>query len=277
MTVGDQIPDSTTILVDGRPPDSALSFVRSVVVPFAGIPEVTRLRMLAHPSVQLYNLHFNCRATGELAVALLLAAARRVVSADSRLRTGQWAWRTEDDPGISLYGKTATIYGYGEVGKVVGQALEGLGMTVIGVRRSGGVSLDEALSNSHALVVTAPLTDETQGAITSQRLRLLKEPRLVCNVGRGPIIDELALYEACRSGEVAAAGIDVWYRYPSEEEPNILPSALPFHDLENVVLSPHRAGSTSTIESERIIAIAEVIKAICSDEPPKPVDVTQGY
>lgn len=277
VSVGAEVPSQTTILVDGRPDESALKFVKVVVVPFAGVPEITRKRVLDHPSVALHNLHFNARATGELAVALLLAAARKVVTADRMLRNGEWAWRSGDDPGVSLYDKTVCIFGYGAVGHVVGNALEALGMQVIGVRSSDFGHLDMLLAKSHALVVTAPLTPETTGAITLERLMLLKEPRLVCNVGRGPIIDEEALFEACQSGAIAAAGIDVWYQYPTEASPTTFPSSRPFHELDNVVLSPHRAGSTAEIESERIRALAELINSLEDGSAPPPVDITRGY
>lgn len=277
VSVGGEVAPETTILVDGRPDESALEFVKVVIVPFAGIPEVTRRRVSDYPSVVLHNLHFNARATGELAVALLLAAARRVVTADKLLRHGEWAWRTGDDPGVSLYGKTVCIFGYGAVGHVVGTALEALGMHILGVRSAEFGQLDTVLAESHALVVTAPLTPATSGAITLERLMLLREPRLVCNVGRGPVIDEHALFEACQTRAVAAAGIDVWYQYPTEESPTNLPSSRPFHELDNVVLSPHRAGSTAEIESERIRALADLIEALTRGEGPPPVDVNRGY
>lgn len=84
---------------------------------------------------------------------------------------------------------------------------------------------------------------------------------LLVNVGRGAVVDERSLYEALSCGQLAAAGIDVWYRYPKGEEA-CLPSSLPFQDLPNVVMSPHRAGAAARVESERASHLASLVRAM---------------
>ena len=102
-------------------------------------------------------------------------------------------------------------------------------------------------------------------------------PRLIVNIGRGPIIDERALYEACLDGVCQGAGIDVWYRYPEGEEGPTFPSEFPIHTLDNVVLSPHTGGGGDTIEPVRMRYLAELIRAILTGENPRSVDIELGY
>lgn len=260
--------------------------LRAVVVPFAGIPEETATALRERPHLRLYNLHFNADSTAEMAVALLLAAARRITLGDRWLREGRWLGRQDGSHGVNLSGKVATVYGYGAVGRQVGRVLKALGMRVVGVRRTGGAAeelvweagrLREALALSHALVVAAPLTEETRGSIGSEELALLREPRLVVNVGRGPIIEQEALYEACRTGMIAGAGLDVWYRYPQADDGPAWPSDLPFHELDNVVLSPHRAGDGDRTEEQRIEALAELLGRLEAGLPVTPANPWLRY
>lgn len=288
VTQGDRLPERAEVLVAGQPKPETLDLpgLRAVVVPFAGIPQETAAALRDRPRLQLYNLHFNADSTAEMAVALLLAAARRITLGDRWLREGRWLGRQDGSHGVNLSGKVATVYGYGAVGRQVGHVLKALGMRVLGIRRSSGAAeedvwgagrLREALALSHALVVTAPLTDETRGSIGSEELALLREPRLVVNVGRGPIIEEDALYEACRTGMIAGAGLDVWYRYPRSGDGPTWPSDLPFHELDNVVLSPHRAGDGDRTEEQRIEALAELLLRLEAESPVTAADPWQGY
>ena len=271
VSFGDRAPENTTHLVVGVPNEQHKQLValQCILIPYAGVPRETANFCLARPEVALYSTHFNAAATSEMAVALLLAAARNVVSADTALRKGSWR---SNRTGILLAGKTASILGFGEIGRRIGATLESLGMNVKGIRR--GEPLD--LTGSHALIVAAPLTPETKGMIGADQIRQLREPRMIVNIGRGPIIQEEALYEACRSGIVAAAGIDVWYQYPKGEEPSY-PSKYPFHDLENVVLSPHSAGTGDDTEALRNRSVIDLLSRILAREPVRRVSPELGY
>lgn len=136
--------------------------------------------------------------------------------------------------------------------------------------------MDEALRQAHILVVAAPGSTETQGMIGARELSLLQEPRLVVNVGRGSVIQEEALYEACRTGTLAGAGLDVWYRYPRGEGPHY-PSQFPFQELDNVVMSPHWGGNERNTEPARLEAVAELLERLLAGNPPEPVDPYAGY
>jgi phosphoglycerate dehydrogenase-like enzyme len=109
---------------------------------------------------------------------------------------------------------------------------------------------------------------------------LLPEGAILVNVARGPIVNESALFHALKVGKLYAAGLDVWYNYP-EDEPTrsrTAPSEFPFHGLDNVVMSPHRAGGAMDLDLRRMEALAELLNATRHGEPmPNRVDITLGY
>ncbi len=284
LSFGAPPPAVTTWLVDGRPGDlEALHGLRGLIVPWAGVGERTLAQARAR-GVPVYNLHHNAQATAELAVGLLLAAARAVPQADRALREGRWFGRGEGaPPSVQLGGKRAVVVGLGAVGERVGAALRGLGMEVVGVRRrasQGAVGADGlagALEGAHALVVCCPLTPETRGLVGAAEIAALRPPRLIVNVARGPVIDEEALYLALLDGTVTAAGIDAWYVYPGPDGGPVHPSAWPFHELETVVMSPHGGGHVDEAETLRFAALATLLTALLGGHPPRPVDPELGY
>ena len=126
------------------------------------------------------------------------------------------------------------------------------------------------------------LMDETRGLIGETELALMSDSAILVNVGRGPVVDESALYLALRDGTLHAAGLDVWYNYPTDEPGRSAtrPSEYPFHELDNVVMSPHRAGAPHTPETEslRMRALADLLNAAARGEPiPNRVDLVLGY
>jgi len=287
----------TTIYVSGRPTRGqveACPNLRMLVIPYAGVPEATRLLMLEHPQVAVHNLHHNAAAASEMAMALFLAAAKQVVTADRLLRQGDWSIRYSDAGDMQLVGKRGVILGYGEIGRRIARACAGLGMTPIGVCRQRRGShaaegfevhpvdrLDALLPSADALFVALPLTVETQGMIGFERLSLLPKHSVVVNIARGLVIQEEALYDALSTGTLSAAGIDVWYQYPDAEgKTSTFPSAFPFHELGNVVMSPHRGGAYNRPELERarVDHLARLLNAAARGEPvPNRVDLEAGY
>jgi len=284
LTVGKEMPAETNILVSGRPDPALLDgeALQAVIVPFAGIPPQTREAIRERPRLKLYNLHHNDMATAEMAVALLLDCARKIAFSDRLMRQGTWRGRQEEGEAFLLAGRRAMIFGYGHIGKQIGKVLEALGMEIIGIRREardGALGFDlfrQVLPTCHVLVVAAPLTDETRGAIGHDEIAAMMPPRLIVNIGRGPIIDELALYDACKEGVIQGAGIDVWYQYP-DGDAKTFPSQYPIHELDNVVLSPHTGGGGDTIEPMRMRYLAVLIRAILNGENPRAVDIELGY
>jgi phosphoglycerate dehydrogenase-like enzyme len=140
--------------------------------------------------------------------------------------------------------------------------------------------LPQLLPRSHVLIITAPLTPETNGLIGAKELALLPRGAVLVNVGRGTIVDEAALYQALQSGQLAAAGLDVWYNYPRDEaaQTNTPPSQYPFHELDNVIMSPHRGGDEIGIESARMQELAQLLNAAArGEEMPNRVNREAGY
>jgi len=299
LTFGPDIPKPAElqVLVTGRPEQAQIQTsprLHSLVIPFAGLPATTRDLMREFPDIAVYNLHHNAGLTAELGLALLFAAAKFLLPFDRELRQHNWSRRYLSNPSVALEGKTVLILGFGEIGKRIGRVCHALGMRVLAVRRRpelpGGVdfpvdiygidALDRLLAQTHVLVVALPATPETDSMIGTERLRHMPPGGIMVNVGRGAIVDQQALYDALKDGHLTAAGLDVWYNYPRSEveRANTPPAKLPFHEMENVVMSPHRGGQTRETETLRMQALAGLINDIArGDRVPNRVDVEAGY
>jgi phosphoglycerate dehydrogenase-like enzyme len=298
LTLGPELPAPAEyhVLVAGRPRHehlAASSHLHTLVIPWSGLPESTRELMLGFPHVAVHNLHHNAATAAEMAVALMLAAAKFIVPADRTFRAHDWTPRYRPNPAVLLETKTALILGYGAIGRRVARACRGLGMQVLAIRRRVAApspelpdavhppdALHRLLPRADALIISLPHTPETDGLIGEAELALLPPGAVLVNVGRGPIVDEAALYHALRDTTLYAAGLDVWYNYPADEatRSHTPPSAYPFHELDNVVMSPHRAGGSRGTEMERMVYLAALLNVAARGEPaPNPVDVRAGY
>lgn len=297
LQVGRSRPDPADyeVLVDGRPSEADLDasgHLARLVIPYAGLPPATAALLRARPHVQAHNLHHNAAPVAEMAVGLLIAAARRVVACDRALRAGDWRPRyTEEDRGLLLAERSALIVGYGAIGRRVGRALRAFDMRVLGVRRRGRGkdgdvalfgpdALDALLPRADVLVLATPLTDATRQLIDARRLALLPPHAVLVNLARGAVVDEQALYEALHTGRLGGAGLDVWWHYPQGEadREHTPPSAFPFGALDNVVLSPHRAGHAAPTEALRARHLVQLLEAFAAGgDAPNRVDVEQGY
>jgi phosphoglycerate dehydrogenase-like enzyme len=283
-------PAEYNVLISGRPTEELLDAspnLHTVIIPWAGVPEQTGELMRRYPHLALHNLHHNAVPTAETALMLLFAAAKQILPMESAFRQDDWRPRYGPNPAKMLYGKTVLILGYGSIGEHVAQACRALGMEIVAIRRSPqghGEHPPDALHNllprADVLMVTAPLTDETRGMIGEAELALMPPGGIVVNVGRGPVIDQQALYETLKSGHLHSAGIDVWYNYPPDEESRAStpPADYPFGELENIVMSPHRGGGAAEVEIRRMQFLAELLNAIArGEQAPNKVDLDAGY
>jgi phosphoglycerate dehydrogenase-like enzyme len=296
LTFGAEPPNPADyrILVAGRPGRELIEAGRCLdvlIIPWAGIPVSTRALMAEFPQIAVHNLHHNAASTAELALTLMFAAAKSLVPMDQALRRGDWHYRTQMEMSLLLESKTALILGYGEIGQRVGRVLDALGMRVLAIRRNPGTgdagipvhppdALHDLLPQADVLFLTLPLTEQTRGLIGAAELELLPQGAILVNVGRGPIVDQGALYHALESGKLHGAGLDVWYNYPPDEESksDTPPADFPFHQLNNVVMSPHRGGHTEETGYLRMIHLAESLNAAARGEPiPNAVDLQAGY
>lgn len=298
VSTGPQITPTTEVLVHGRPTRDQLascSRLRALIVPYAGIPAETRKLLLSyHPELPIYNLHHNAAAAAELALALFLAAAKTLVPVDRTFRNHDWRSRYDGAPTILLEGKTAVVLGFGAIGSRVAKACQALGMEVHAVRRHAERMATDTirmhsigdlrmlLPEADALFVCLPLTPETEGLLGADEIALLPPGCVLVNIARGSIIDEQALYHALEEQQIAAAGIDVWYNYPKSTEgrASTPPSQFPFHELENVVMSPHRGGAfrLEELEQQRMSDLARTLNAIHRGrKAPHRVNLLEGY
>jgi phosphoglycerate dehydrogenase-like enzyme len=297
LTEGGDPPLQTAILISGRPAREQLAAapqLRALIIPWAGLPEEARDLMRDFPNVTVHNLHHNAAPVAELALMLLLAAAKFAVRYDRALRANDWRPRYERPaPTLLLQGRTALILGYGAIGRRVAAACRALGMVTLATRRRldkpesdegtevyPAAALRDLLPRAHVVIICLPHTPETDGLLGAAELALLPSHSVLINIGRGRIVDEAALYEALRDGRLAAAGLDVWYSYPPDEaaRANWPPSAYAFGELDNVIMSPHRGGATDETARLRMTALAEMFNAAAAGrEMGNRVDVDAGY
>jgi glyoxylate reductase len=194
-------------------------------------------------------------ATADLTMALLLAAARRLGEGERWVRSGRpWAWSFEMLRGRDLRDKRLGLVGMGAIGGRVARRASAFGVEIAYANRSPAdpelvaavgarrLDLDELLRTSDFVSLHCPLTAETRGLISAERLALMKPEAILVNTARGPVVDEAALVAALREGRLAAAALDVY-----EHEPEIHPELLA---LENATLLPHLGSATVETREE---------------------------
>ena len=205
-------------------------------------------------------------ATADLAMALILAVARRLHEGEALARSGAWdGWKPRELLGVSLGGKTLGVYGFGRIGKAVAKRAEAFGMIVRPYDQGGSEGeLREFLSNVDVLTIHAPLTEETRGRFGEREFLRMKKGSIVVNTARGPLVDEQALAAALRSKHLFGAGLDVFQREP-EIEADLL-------GLPNVVLLPHLGSATpETRLAMARLACTEVVRFFAGEPPLNPV------
>lgn len=201
-------------------------------------------------------------ATAELTLALLLALVRRVVEGDRLVRSGErWAIAPTFMLGTGLRGKTIGIVGAGGIGREVARLARAYGMEVLETGRTRGpgrVKLAELLGRSHVVSIHSPLTPETRHLLGREELRAMRREAVLVNTSRGPVVDEAALVEALRAGEIAGAALDVYEREP-ELEPGL-------RELENVVLAPHLGSATVEAREAMGMLCVEALRVVLLED-----------
>ncbi|MCX7795189.1 MAG: D-glycerate dehydrogenase [bacterium] len=216
--------------------------------------------------------------TADLAWALILSTARRIVEADKFTRAGKYqGWAPMLFLGQDVYGKTLGIIGMGRIGQAVARRAKGFNMKVLynDIRRipeelekelnATFVSLDELLEQSDFVSLHTYLSPETYHLINEERLKKMKKTAYLINTARGPIIDETALVRALKEGWIAGAGLDVY-----EFEPKLVPGLA---ECENAVLLPHIASASVETRTKMATMAAENLLAVLAGKvPPNPVN-----
>jgi len=210
--------------------------------------------------------------TADTAFGLLIAAARRFRGGLEYVRRGKWdEWEPRRFLGNDVHGSTLGLIGFGRIGRALARRASGFRMNVLytaphrqplaeadlGTRY---VTLQEVLSESDHVVVAVPLTEETRGLIDAAALRAMKETATLINIARGPIVDSEALVVALRTGEIAAAGIDVIDPEPPPADHTLL-------HLENCFVLPHLGSSTQRTRAAMAELAAQNVIAGLRGEP----------
>ncbi len=204
----------------------------------------------------------------DLVLGLMLSASRRVAELDRDIRNGKWSTANLNGLfGLDVHHKTLGIIGMGNIGNAVARrASEGFSMNLLYHNRSrkpdaemrwGAVYADLAtlLKESDFIVLLTPLTEETRGMIGRKEFSLMKETAFLINASRGRTIDEKALIEALKEGQIAGAGLDVF-----ETEP--VGTDNPLLEMNNVVLTPHIGSATIQTRTQMAMLAAENLKSI---------------
>jgi len=203
----------------------------------------------------------NAVAVAELTIGLMLALARKLPAANATMHAGKW--EKKNLQGMELRGKTLGILGLGRIGLEVAKRAKGFGLEIIGsdpfvsaaVARENGiklVTLDELIAGSNYLTLHVGLTPQTTGVINAKTLAAMKKGVRIINCARGELIDDTALVEALKSCHVAGAALDVFVSEPAKETP--------YHGMDNVILTPHIAGSTGEAQEAVGIQIAMQVR-----------------
>lgn len=216
--------------------------------------------------------------TADLAWALMMAIARRIVEADRFVREGKFrGWEPMLLLGTDVHGATLGIVGFGRIGQAMARRALGFNMKVLyydNARvpeqiekelKATYVDLPTLLKESDFVSLHVPLTKETHHLIGEKELRMMKRGAYLINTARGPVVDEKALVKALKEGWIKGAALDVF-----ENEPEVEPELL---KLENVVLAPHIASASYATRSKMSIMAAEnIIKALSGEIPPNLVN-----
>jgi glyoxylate reductase len=214
--------------------------------------------------------------TADLTFALLMATARKIVEAAEYVKAGKWeSWSPYLLAGHDIHSKTIGIVGMGKIGEAVARRAKGFGMEILYHNRSRKMevekeidarytSFDELVTKSDFVVCLAPLTPETRSLFTADVFSKMKNSTIFINAGRGPVVDEQALYEALKNGVIAAAGLDVF-----EKEP--ISADHPFLQLPNVTAIPHIGSASTETRTAMITLCCDNVKGVLKGDSPKTI------
>jgi glyoxylate reductase len=197
-------------------------------------------------------------ATADLAFALLLTLARRIVAGAAVVREGRWhTWEPAGALGTDVCGATLGVVGWGRIGQAVGRRAEGFGMTVLHARPT---PLEELLERSDFVSLHVPLSESTRHLMNARALARMKPTAMLVNTARGPVVDQRALAEALADGRIAGAALDV-------TDPEPLPPDDPLLDAPNLLVVPHIGSATVRTRSLMADMAVDNLLAALSGRP----------
>jgi len=252
--------------------------VRLYHAPAAGVDAIDRTRLPT--GTPLCCCFGHDPAIAEYVMTALLLRHVPIPDADRDLREGKWTYwaSTRSALRTELGDATLGILGFGHIGKAVAARAKAFGMTVHAANRSPVATsplvdryfpLNEMaafMASADYILVSLPHNAATEGFVGRDALAAMPSHAVILNVGRGPVIDETALYEALAKRRIGGAVIDTWYVYPTPASPEPHPGRLPFHELDNCVLTPHMSGWTHGTIRRRQETIVDNIRRLLRGE-----------
>ena len=241
------------------------------------------------PGVTVCNAFGHETAIAEYILMVMLVWSHRFTEIETNFRThSSWrpSWVQSGAPHGEILGATVGIVGLGRVGQEVARRAAAFGCRVIAANRTpkgpeGSVKrvyplseLDDMLPLCDFVVLCTALGPETERLMDRHRLSQMKRSAFLVNIARGAVIDEDAVYAALRDGLVGGAALDVWWQYPTGAEPERRPSRHPFHELPNVIMTPHCSGWTEGMVTRRWAEVAANINRFARGEPLENIVVT---
>lgn len=268
-------------MVSGRP-DSILPFLPKLEmfqIPFAGYDWITPDDLPA--GCTFCNAYEHEPAIAEYLMLGMLEWEIGLCQVSSRFREKSWEGRTAGAGPThgELKGKTLGILGYGHIGREVARRAAAFDMRIAAIANSSKPAeenvdwigtqkdLERLLSESDYLVVCCPLNSQTRDLVDANAIAFMKPDAVILNVARGPIVNEEALFQALKTRAIGGAIIDVWYQYPTSDTPSALPSAFPFHELDNIIMTPHNSGWTDETIDRRWRFVAANLDRLARGEP----------
>ena len=242
-------------------------------------------------TVPICNTHSNADSVAEIGVAIVLDLLKKVSYHDRKMRAGNW---NRDQKPLNLKSKmlnkqTVCVLGFGNIGSRIGKLIAAFGAKVIAVdghAKAGEIAsevyknedIKEAVSKADVVICTLPLTDSTRGFINDEMFTVMKDGVVFVNMSRAAVVDEDAAWNALQSGKIAAFGSDVWWNAPKRGESQSYPSAKhEFWKLDNVVMSPHRAGFVEDSLPHLDGAIENIIALAKGHKLTGIVDTSNGF
>ena len=235
---------------------------------------------LLPPGAVLCNCFGHEHAIAEYVMAALLQRHVPLVQADADLRQQRWTYWAGRPTALrsELGAQTLGLLGFGHISQAILARAKAFGMRVTVANRSPihdervdqVFTLDQLpafMASADAIVVSLPLTAQTTGIVGAEAFAAMRPDALILNVGRGPVIDERALFDALVQRRIGGAIIDTWYRYPTPDQPECAPSRLDFGALPNLLMTPHMSGWTSGTVRRRQQTMADNIQRWLDGQP----------
>jgi phosphoglycerate dehydrogenase-like enzyme len=256
----------------------AAAHLKLLQLPGAGIDDIDFTRIPARTAV--CNCFEHEIGIAEYVLGAMLEWTIRIATLDRQFRQGSWTGSYLCGPRHGeLFGKTVGIVGFGRIGREVARRAKAFGMRIIACTRTprddelaeaiwGMDRFGMLLGESDFVVVTPPLNDETRGLFNDRAFAAMRPTGVIINVARGAIIDEAALHNALKTRRIGGAVIDVWYHYPPQgvvDGPR--PSTYPFHEQNNILMTPHASAWTDGLLPRRNRVMAMNLNRLARGEP----------